>query len=159
MPNQNLPSHWLVCPVTFISTQDGNERDIMTATAMFVAENENLVVVSVARGHLTEKLMEKARGFTLVVAAEDQADLALKLGSVKGQDADKFEKFKIKPVAARPGKPIVPEGSSAWMDCETAAQHESGDYLLIVAKVVDQEDLGRPPLLWQKDRFFALKSA
>lgn len=157
MSNHKPPSHWLPCPVTFISTEAEKQRDIMTATAMFVEEKENLIAVCVARGHLTVKLIEKARGFTLVLAAEDQADLARKLGSVKGLDEDKFEKFGIRTLPGRPGKPLIPEGASAWMDCEMVSQHDAGGALLYTAKVVDQKDLGRPPLVWQKDRYFGLK--
>ena len=159
MSNESAPSHWLPCPVTFISTAVGEERDIMTATAMFVEEHANILVVSVARGHLTDKLIEKARGFTLIVAAEDQADLARKLGSVKGLDGDKFERFGIRRLPSRAGGPPVPEGAAAWMDCEMVGQHETGEFLLIFARVVAQEDLGKPPLLWRKDRFFGLRPA
>jgi flavin reductase (DIM6/NTAB) family NADH-FMN oxidoreductase RutF len=112
----------------------------------------------VSREHLTAKLIAKARGFTLVVAAEDQADLARKLGSVRGLDEDKFEKFDIQALASRPGKPPVPEGSSAWMDCELVGEHEADKYLLFSAVVAAQEDLGRPPLLWQKDRYHSLRA-
>jgi len=158
MQKQDLPSHWLPCPVTFISTEAEGQRDIMTATALFVEESENLLVVSVSRDHLTAKLIAKARGFTLAVAAEDQADLARKLGSVRGLDEDKFAKFGIEALPGRSGKPPVPEGSSAWMDCELVGEHEADKYLLFSAVVVAQEDLGKPPLLWQKDRYFSLKA-
>jgi flavin reductase (DIM6/NTAB) family NADH-FMN oxidoreductase RutF len=144
--------------VTFISTEADGQRDIMTATAMFVEESENLLVISVARDHLTAKLIAKARGFTLVVAAEDQTDLARKLGSVRGLDEDKFERFSIQPLSSRPGKPLVPEGASAWLDCEVVGEHETDKYLLFTAMVVAQEDLGRPPLIWQKGGFFGLNT-
>ena len=45
-------SHWLPCPVVFISTAFENNRDIMTATAMFVSEKEPLLIVSLAKGHM-----------------------------------------------------------------------------------------------------------
>lgn len=157
MSNQKPPSHWLPCPVTFICTEADDQRDIMTATAMFVQERENLLIVSVARDHLTAKLIAKARRFTLAVAAEDQADLARKLGSVRGLDEDKYEKFDIKVLPSRPGKPPVPEGSSAWMDCELVGEHETDQYLLFSSTVVAQEDLGRPPLLWRKDSYYSLR--
>ncbi len=158
MSNGKALSHWLPCPVTFISSHAEDQQDIMTATAMFIQERESLLVVSLARGHLTDKLIEKARAFTLVVASEDQAELARKLGSVKGLDGDKFERFAIRPLASRPGKPIVPEGAAAWMDCEMVGHHETGEYLLITARVVAQADLGKPPLVWHKDQFLGLRS-
>lgn len=44
------------------------------------------------------------------------------------------------------------------MDCELVGEHESDKYLLFSAVVMAKEDLGKPPLLWQKDRYFSLKA-
>ena len=41
-------------------TASSEKRDIMTATAMFVSEKEPLLAVSVAKNHLTEKLIAVA---------------------------------------------------------------------------------------------------
>jgi hypothetical protein len=37
-------------------------------------------------------------------------------------------------------------------------EHETDKYLLFTAMVVAQEDLGRPPLVWQKGGFFGLNT-
>jgi flavin reductase (DIM6/NTAB) family NADH-FMN oxidoreductase RutF len=128
----------------------------MTATAMFVSEKEPLLVVSVAKGHLTEKLIAQSGKFTLVIAGADQEKLAIQVGSAKGEDIDKFERFAIKVSPDAASAALVPEGAAAWMVCEVESTKEIKGYQLFMGRVVDQEDTGNPPLVWHKDRFFGL---
>ena len=156
---QSAPvSHWLPCPVVFISTTHGEKRDIMTATAMFVSEKEPLLAVSVAKGHLTEQLIEQAGRFTLITASESQQDLVWKLGSTKGAEEDKFNRFAIKTLPSQPGKPLVPAEAAFWLECTVVNQSLLEGYVLITARVTGQENLGNPPLLWHNQSLFTLKA-
>ncbi len=148
--------YWLPCSVVFVSTAHGDARDIMTATAMFVSEKEPLLAISVATGHLTEKLIQEAAKFTLVIAGEDQKQLAIQVGSFKGGDVDKFEKFSIQPVGDSSDQTVIPEGSAAWMHCEVESSQEIKGYRIFIGRVVSQHDTGKPPLVWHKDGFFNL---
>ena len=149
--------YWLPCSVVFVSTAHGEKRDIMTATAMFVSEKEPLLAISVAQGHLTEKLIEQSAKFTLVIAGQGQKQLALQVGSVKGDAVDKFEKFSIKRGAETSSHTIIPEGAAAWMDCDVESSQEIKGYRIFVGRVVDQQDTGKSPLVWHKDGFFSLQ--
>ena len=156
MNKENNVFYWLPCSVVFVSTAHEEKRDIMTATAMFVSEKEPLLVISVAKGHLTEKLITQSGEFTLVIAAEDQKQLAMQVGSAKGEDIDKFERFTIKTSPATDGTALVPDGAAAWMACEVESSSEIKGYRLFIGRVVDQKDTGKPPLVWHKDGFFRL---
>jgi flavin reductase (DIM6/NTAB) family NADH-FMN oxidoreductase RutF len=158
MRNENNVFYWMPCSVVFVSTVHGDQRDIMTATAMFVSEKEPLLVISVATGHLTEKLISQSGRFTLVIAADDQKQLAMQVGSFKGQAADKFELFKIKTTAGG-GKALIPEGAAAWVECEVESTKEIKGYHLFMGRVVNQNDTGKAPLVWHKDKFFRLNPA
>ncbi|MGW8301732.1 MAG: flavin reductase family protein [Desulfobacterales bacterium] len=159
MNKENNVFYWLPCSVVFVSTAHEDKRDIMTATAMFVSEKEPLLVISVAQGHLTEKLIVETGKFTLIIAGKDQKQLALQVGSAKGGDMDKFERFAIKtePGAGRTGP--VPEGAAAWMECEVESSNEIKGYHLFIGRVVNQNDTGKQPLVWHKDKFFKLGPA
>ncbi len=158
MSNENNVFYWLPCPVVFVSTAHEDRRDIMTATAMFVSEKEPLLMISVAKGHLTEQLINKSGKFTLIIAGEDQRQLAMKVGSTKGDAADKFEKFSISTESGEPGNAPIPEGvAAAWMICDVESSQDINGYRLFIGRVVDQHDTGKPPLVWQKDKFFGLK--
>ena len=156
MDKENNVLYWLPCSVVFVCTAHEGARDIMTATAMFVSEKEPLLAISVAQGHLTEKLINQSGTFTLVIAGNEHKQLAIQVGSVKGEAQDKFEKFKIsteKTVSAP-----IPKGSAAWMECKVENSHEIKGYRIFIGRVVNQEDLKRPPLVWHKDGFFGLQT-
>jgi len=157
MNNSAIVSHWLPCPVVFISTAFQDKRDIMTATAMFVSEKEPLVSVSVAKGHLTTKLIEQSGGFFLIIASESQQELANQLGSVRGDVEDKFKRFSINILPPEPGKPLIPSGSSARFECTVVNSQEISGYVVLTARVINQEEFNNPPLLWQKGKLYGLK--
>ena len=157
MTNENNVFYWLPCSVVFVSTAHEDQRDIMTATAMFVSEKEPLLMISVAKDHLTEHLINQSKKFTLVIAGEDQRQLAMKVGSTKGGSADKFEKFSIPTTSSPSGSFLVPEGAAAWMECIVESHLDIKGYRLFIGRVADQHDTGNPPLIWRRDKFFGLK--
>jgi len=159
MDRENNVFYWLPCSVVFVSTAHGETRDIMTATAMFVSEKEPLLAISVALGHLTEKLILKSGKFTLVIAGASQKELAMQVGSVKGDNVDKFNKFSIKSVTDASKQALIPEGAAAWMACDVESSQEIQGYRIFIGRVVSQQDTGQPPLIWHKDGFFSLQEA
>jgi flavin reductase (DIM6/NTAB) family NADH-FMN oxidoreductase RutF len=112
MNKENNVFYLLPCSVVFVSTAHEDKRDIMTATAMFVSEKEPLLVISVAKDHLTEKLIAQSGRFTLVIAGDGQKQLAMQVGSLKGANEDKFERYSIKALPADSGQALIPEGAA-----------------------------------------------
>lgn len=159
MSNENNVFYWLPCSVVFVSSAYEDKKDIMTATAMFVSEKEPLLVISVAKDHLTEELITQSGKFTLVIAADDQRQLAMQVGSLKGATADKFDRFSIKAISDSGSAALIPEGAAAWMACEVESTQEIKGYRLFIGRVVDQKDRGKPPLVWHKNEFFKLGPA
>jgi flavin reductase (DIM6/NTAB) family NADH-FMN oxidoreductase RutF len=157
MDDREIVSHWLPCPVVFISTAFGGKRDIMTATAMFISEKEALLIVSVAKDHLTAKLIEQAKGFTLIIASQSQKHLVWELGSTRGDAGDKFSLFNINTLSSDSNKPLIPADASAWFECCVISQQEINGCSMFIARVTDQQDLGKPALVWQKQALFTLK--
>lgn len=153
MKKENSVFNWLPCSVVFVCTAHADKKDIMTATAMFVSEKEPFLVISVAKGHLTERLISQSGKFTLVIAGDDQKELARQVGTFKGDNADKFERFKINASGKSTGKAMIPEGAAAWMECEVESSKEIKGYCLFMGRVVNQNDTGKPPLVWHKDGF------
>ncbi len=152
-----MASHLLPCPVVFISTAHENHRDIMVATAMFVSEKEPLLAVSLAKGKRTIQLIEKSGVFTLITVSEEQTSLYKQLAGFSGKELDKFAALSIATLPARPSKALIPEGSAAWFDCKLVAKQELDDYVVIIARITDHKDFGKPPLIWQTDRLYSLK--
>ena len=158
MNRENDVFYWLPCSVVFVTTVHGDTRDIMTATAMFVSEKDPLLAISVAQGHLTEKLIDQTGSFTLVIAGKEHKQLALQVGSTKGEKVDKFKEFGINILETTPDNAPIPRGSAAWMACTVEGSHKIKGYRIFIGRVINQEDLKQPPLIWQKDAFFTLKN-
>lgn len=153
----NWSSYQLPCPIVFVSTAYEGKRDIMTATAFVISENEPLLAVSLAKGHLTSRLIEGSGRFTLILASETQKELALKIGSLSGEE--KFREISFDTLTGESGKSLVPEGSSAWFECQVVTRYDVSDYHLFIGKVISQKNMNNPPLLWSKDGGFStLKS-
>jgi flavin reductase (DIM6/NTAB) family NADH-FMN oxidoreductase RutF len=147
--------NWMPCPVVFICTHHAEQRDIMTATAMFVSEKEPLVTVSVAQGRLTDHLMTASGRFTLAIAAASQRQLAIQLGSTRGDQVDKYSRFDIRTLPEDQGMGLVPEAAAAWMMCRVEDRQAIHGYHVVTGRVEDQGDLDRDPLIWRQGRFFA----
>jgi flavin reductase (DIM6/NTAB) family NADH-FMN oxidoreductase RutF len=81
----------------------------------------------------------------------------MQVGATKGDVEDKFERFSIKCLPSEEGRPLVPEGSAAWMSCQVVSHQKIEGYRVWVARVADQGDLGKAPLVWHKDAFFGIK--
>jgi len=149
---------WLPCPVVFICTAHEGQRDIMTATAMFVSEKEPLVTVSVASGHLTERLMAAADTFVLAIASTSQQDLAIQVGSSPGHARDKYEQFDIACLTDAPEGFGVPTNSAAWMHCRVEQRLYIPGYSVAIARAAESGNLGEAPLIWHEDAFFRLST-
>jgi flavin reductase (DIM6/NTAB) family NADH-FMN oxidoreductase RutF len=156
MTNRDNVFYWLSCPVVFICTRHGQQRDIMTATAMMVSEKEPLLVVSVAEGHLTARLIEASREFTAAIASETQKNLAIQLGSTRGDKLDKYDHFKIATIDDEHTRELIPVDSAAWLQCRVENTQTIGGYRLITGRVETQKDLNHRPLIWRQDSFFQL---
>ena len=156
MGTQNRIFGWLPCPVVFVSTASGDKRDIMTGTAMFVSEKEPLVAVSLSKSRITSQLIEEAGEFVIAIASTEQAELAENLGRLKGSEVDKFEKLSIEEITTKDGKPTIPAGSAAWMICRVESKEDVNGYRHIIARVVEQVDLGKPPMVWHQYKYFSL---
>jgi flavin reductase (DIM6/NTAB) family NADH-FMN oxidoreductase RutF len=102
-------------------------------------------------------LIEKSGEFILAIASEEQKDLVWQLGSIKGEGGDKFTHFSISSMEYQPGKALIPEGVAAWMACQVVSKQDVDGYRLVIARVVNQKELGNPALVWLKNELFTLK--
>ena len=59
--------------------------------------------------HLTEKLISQSGKFTLIIAGDGQKQLAMQVGSLKGEDTDKFGRFSIKTTSTDTSQALIPK--------------------------------------------------
>jgi flavin reductase (DIM6/NTAB) family NADH-FMN oxidoreductase RutF len=146
--------------VVLLTAAAGGRRDIMTATASFVAEDRPLLVVSLARHLLSHELVESAGEFVLNVASRDQAELAAQVGSVHGTEVDKFERFGFATEASEVvSAPRLAEACAA-LECRVVDSFPASVYTVFVGEVVAAvSDPSLVPLIWLRGRFHELGPA
>jgi flavin reductase (DIM6/NTAB) family NADH-FMN oxidoreductase RutF len=129
----------------------------MTATAMFVAEDMSLLVVSVAKENTSHELLESTGECALNVASTEQAGLAKKVGSTHGRDVDKFKAFGIEvEKGTRISSPLI-KGAFANIECKVLTSQPVATYMLYLVEVVAYKtDDALTPIAWHKDRYFSL---
>jgi len=150
-------THVVPCSVILLSVKTKEERDVMTASAMFVSENPPLFVVSVAKHILSHDLIERAGEFVLNVASRNQVKLTAKLGSTHGRKVDKFKAFNIPTGKARKIKSPLIKGSYANIECKVITSFSAGNYTIYLSEALDFTVDGKQiPLAWHQNRYFAL---
>lgn len=105
-----------------------------------------LVAACVARTSQSWVRIRSTGVFCVSILAEHQEGTA-RLFAAKG--ADRFRSVGWSR-AAGTGSPMI-DGSLAFVDCRIVAEHDGGDHLLVLARVVDLDlNEGRGPLLFYR---------
>lgn len=125
-------------PVTLVSTDHGDKRNVMAAAwAMPLDFDPPKVVVVIDSKTLTRELIEASGEFVLNIPARAIADKVLAAGSQSGCEVDKFAAFDIGTLpAAKVGAPLI-DGCVAWLECKVLPEsHNEKRYDLFIAEVV-----------------------
>lgn len=104
-----------------------------------------LVLVCVARSSRSWPLIRASGAFAVNFLGEHQEDVCLRFGS---QAEDRFADVGWE--AAATGSPVLPE-ALAYVDCRIETEHEAGDHVIVVGRVVGLGRLreGRPLIFWR----------
>jgi flavin reductase (DIM6/NTAB) family NADH-FMN oxidoreductase RutF len=145
------------CSVVILSTGSEGNQDAMTATAMFVAEDLPLLIISLSKESTCHELLERTGECALNVASVEQAGLAKKVGSTHGRDVDKFKTFEIEvEKGTRIGSPLI-KGAFANLECKVITSQPVATYMLYLVEVVAcKTNDALTPIVWHKDRYFSL---
>jgi flavin reductase (DIM6/NTAB) family NADH-FMN oxidoreductase RutF len=112
-----------------------------------------LVGVSVSRQASMHELLRRAKGFALSLLAGDQETVAQHFARGVPPLAH-WHGIATRPGAA--GAPLI-EDAIGWLECETRAEHATGDHTLFVGEVLGAEQ-GRsaPPLVYVGQQYVSL---
>ncbi len=147
----------LPCSVVILSASADGSQGAMTATAMFVSQVPPLIAVSVSKTDATYQLIEKSKEFVVNIITDDQLDLAKKLGSVHGQNIDKFNEFGIATESASKINAPLVSGCFAHIECRVkdSLWDVAGNHAIYISEVVAfkmNENL--KPLVWLDNKYF-----
>jgi 3-hydroxy-9,10-secoandrosta-1,3,5(10)-triene-9,17-dione monooxygenase reductase component len=118
--------------VAIITAVDGDEPVGMACNSFTsVSLDPQLVMFCAAKSSSTWPRIQAAQKWAANILAED-GEQVCRLFAQKG--ADRFAKIAYG--TGRTGAPIL-DDAIAYVDCETVAEHDAGDHILVVGKVVE----------------------
>jgi flavin reductase (DIM6/NTAB) family NADH-FMN oxidoreductase RutF len=135
--------------VTIVTaTIDGEQVGMSANSFTSVSLDPPLVAFCAAHTSTTYPRIREAGHFCVNVLAEEQADVA-RLFSLRG--VDRFQAISWRP---SPTGAAIIDGALAWVDCEIHAEHDAGDHVIVVGRVVACEAFAmRHPLLFFRGGF------
>ena len=118
--------------VAIITALDGDEPVGMACNSFTsVSLDPPLVLFCAAKSSSTWPRIQAAQKWAANILAEDGEEIC-RLFAQKG--ADRFAHIAY--IAGRTGAPLL-DDAIAFVDCETVAEHDAGDHLIVVGRVLE----------------------
>lgn len=124
--------HFCTGVTVLTALDDGGPVGFTAQSFTSVSLDPPLVSVCPARRSISWPRMAASGAFCANVLAEDQEAVG-RAFAAPGEDRFAGVGWKPSPVT---GSPVL-DGALAWVDCRLHAEHDGGDHLIAVAKVVD----------------------
>jgi len=119
--------------VTIITAMDGDTPTGLSANSFSsVSLDPPLVLFCAAKASSTWPKIQSAGVFTVNILNEHQEDVC-RVFATKG--ADRFSRIGYRP-ASGTGSPILHD-SLAYIDCRIEAEHDAGDHVIVVGRVLE----------------------
>jgi len=122
--------HFATGVTVITAVSDGQPAGLAVNSFTSVSLEPPLVAFCAAKSSTTWPAIQRAGSFCVNILAEDQEDLSRRF-AMKG--GDKFRGVGWR--AGESGSPIL-QGVLAWLDCVTEAEHDAGDHLIVVGRVL-----------------------
>jgi 3-hydroxy-9,10-secoandrosta-1,3,5(10)-triene-9,17-dione monooxygenase reductase component len=123
--------HFVTGVTVITAVHDGEPAGLAVNSFTSLSLEPPLVAFCAAKSSTTWPSIQAAGRFCVNILAEDQEDVS-RLFATRG--ADKFRGMGWRP--AESGSPIL-AGVLAWIDCVTDVEHDGGDHLIVVGRVLD----------------------
>jgi flavin reductase (DIM6/NTAB) family NADH-FMN oxidoreductase RutF len=133
--------------VTIVTAADAGEPLGLTLQSFTsLSLDPPLISLAVGRGSATWPRIRDVGAFAVNILTEDQEALCRRFASSGGE---KFTGVGWK--ASTTGAPVL-DDVLGWVDCRLEAEHDAGDHIIAIARVVDlgvNDDHGTPLLFYR----------
>jgi flavin reductase (DIM6/NTAB) family NADH-FMN oxidoreductase RutF len=123
--------HFVTGVTVITAVHDGSPVGLAVNSFTSISLEPPLVAFCAAKSSTTWPSIQAAGRFCVNILADDQEDVS-RLFATRG--ADKFRGMGWR--SAESGSPIL-SGVLAWIDCRTEVEHDAGDHLIVVGRVLD----------------------
>jgi len=141
---------WATGVVVVTATHEGRDAGLVMTSLAPVSQEPPLVLWSVDRRSGSLDTWLRAPGFALHLLAADQEPLAWQFAR-KGEE--KFDRLTV--TRGLVGAPLL-DGAAARLECVAHAQHDGGDHVILVGRVVAATVTDSPPLVLHGGRMRGL---
>lgn len=132
--------------VTVVTCRQGGHVHGMTASAFCsVSLEPPLVLVCVARHHLTHEYIQEQGVFGIHILGADMEEISDRCAGFRGEVGHQLDDVPLR--SAGTGAPIL-EGALAWMDCTLWRAYDGGDHTIFVGELQAGGVGDGTPLLW-----------
>ena len=107
-------------PVVLVTTFDGEKNNIMTISWMMVVDFSPQFAMTTGPWNHSYIALKKTRECVIAVPTADLLDKVVGVGTCSGADTDKFEKFKLTPVAGKHVRAPLIKECLANIECRVA---------------------------------------
>lgn len=104
-------------PVVLVTTGDGVTSNIMTVSWTMVMDFSPLFAMTTGAWNYSFAALRKTRECVIAIPTVDLLDKVVGVGTCSGADTDKFERFKLTPLAARHVRPPLIRECLANIEC------------------------------------------
>jgi flavin reductase (DIM6/NTAB) family NADH-FMN oxidoreductase RutF len=134
--------------------EDGEPVGLTCQSFFSVSLEPPLVAFAPSKTSKSWPRIQTANAFCVNILAEAQEDLCRVFAQ---SGADKFRGVGWRPGPT--GSPVLAD-SVAWIDCEIDVEHDAGDHLIVVGRVVEMEHApaGAKPLLFYRGGYGTFES-
>lgn len=124
-------------PVALVTaTWRGHHNVIPIAWHMPLSSDPPLVGIGIEQSRYSADLIDHAQAFALNLPTRRLLHHVHYLGSLSGEDVDKFEATQIETFGSQKINTPLIEGCAAWLECELQDAIQLGDHILFVGLVV-----------------------
>jgi flavin reductase (DIM6/NTAB) family NADH-FMN oxidoreductase RutF len=124
-------------PVALVTaTWRGRHNVIPVAWHMPLSSDPPLIGIGIEQSRYSADLIDHAQAFALNLPTRQLLHHVHYLGSLSGEDVDKFEATQVETFASQKINTPLIEGCAAWVECEVQDAIQLGDHILFVGLVV-----------------------
>ncbi len=114
----------------------GKYNPITLGWTMLTSHDPLMMAIAVGRQRYSAEVIRKAGAFVLTFPSEQQAAEALFHGTKSGREMDKLKEAGTKTQPATKIDGVLFADAVANFECELVSEHETGDHVIFVGRVV-----------------------
>ncbi len=136
-PNATASRLLMGGPVALVTaTWRGRHNVIPVAWHMPLSSDPPLVGIGIEQSRYSADLIDHAQAFAINLPTRELLHHVHYLGTLTGEEVDKFEATQLDTFASQKINTPLIEGCAAWLECEVQDAIQLGDHILFVGLVV-----------------------